>query len=160
MTTKKKTLHVTPFDDLCIIGISTHMKDYKMAWHLNEALRLDLKKLTGFRLTPNDPIEHSFYYFDEGENLNVFNLLKTQTEGQRIVLFQVPTDFLLIIRNPVPEKRRIDIISITRKIPEVQHAYIIDIIKNKQLDPLLELIEFHEFNMIREQSSRKGPTRG
>jgi hypothetical protein len=152
---KKRILKVSPFDDLCIIGISSTAKDYKLAWHLNQDLKLDLKKMQGLDLPDRNNGVFSFYYFDEGENLNVFNLVQNHSDGQRMLNFKIPTDFLLIIRNPVPENRYDHIISSTRKIPGVVMAFDIDIDENKQIDPILEMIEFHEFNLLRDQMPKR-----
>ena len=155
MAQKKKTLHINPFDDLCIVALTTPLKDYKLAWHLNESLRLDLKKMAGFVLNETDPSPFSFYYFDAGENLNVFNLLQLQSDGVRLLKFSLPVDFLLIIRNTIPEGKQDEWISMIRKIPGLTHAFILDIEKNKQLDPLLEMIELHEFTLLRGPSVRR-----
>lgn len=152
---KKRILQVSPFDDLCIMGISSAVKDYKLAWHLNQILKIDLKKMPGLDLSERSNGTFSFYYYDEGENLNVFNLVQNHSDGQRMLNFNIPTDFLLIIRNPIPESRFEQIMTSTRKIPGVVMVYDIDIEKNKHIDPILEMIEFHEFNLLREQMPPK-----
>jgi hypothetical protein len=152
---KKRILQVSPFDDLCIVGITSTTKDYKLAWHLNQSLRLDLKKMPGLDLAERNNGIFSFYYFDEGENLNVFNLVQNHSDGKRMLNFSIPTDFLLIIRNPIPQIRYDYIINSTRKIPGVMMVFEIDIDKNKHIDPILEMIEFHEFNLLREQTPKR-----
>ena len=42
---KKKTKFVVePFDDIRIIGITTGMHDYQLAWNINKASKLNLVK--------------------------------------------------------------------------------------------------------------------
>lgn len=158
MSAKKKILNVVPFDDLVVVGISAPLKDYKIAWFLNKELRLELKKMTSFRFHEALEEGHSFYYFDEGENLNVFNLIQINGEEGRLIQLPVSTDYLLIIRNPLSEEKLQHILQNTRKIPGVIAAYKLDIERLKQIDPLLEQIELHEFNLLREQSPKPKKT--
>lgn len=152
---KKKTLVVTPFDDICVLALSTPLKDYKLAWHLNEVLRLDLKKMAGLQIAENPGVTYSFYYYDAGENLNIFNLLQLQSEGLKLLKLPVPVDFLLIIRNTIPEGRMDDWLNAIRSIPGLTVAFSLEVEKYKQIDPVLEMIEIHEFNLLREQVSRR-----
>ncbi|MDO8898183.1 MAG: IPExxxVDY family protein [Bacteroidales bacterium] len=155
MAQKKRILQVSPFDDICIIGISSTVKDYKLAWLLNQNLKLDLKKMQGLALPDRNNGLFSFYYFDEGENLNVFNLVQNHSEGQRMLQFSLPVDFFLIIRNPIPKNRFEEVMSTIRKTPGVMLVFEIDIDKNKNIDPMLERIEFHEFNLLKEQMPKR-----
>lgn len=152
---KKKTLVVTPFDDLTLVALSTPLKDYKLAWHLNETLGLNFKKMAGFKADGNQPELYSFYHFDAGENMNVFNLIQLQNEGIKLIKLPLPVDFLLIIRNSIPEGRREEWLSALRKIQGMGMVVLLDIENFKMLDPLLERIELHEFTLFREQNARK-----
>jgi hypothetical protein len=152
---KKKTLVVNPFDDLTLVALSTPLKDYKLAWHLNETLGLNFKKMTGFKADGNQPELYSFYYYDAGENMNVFNLIQLQNEGIKLIKLPLSVDFLFIIRNNISESKRDEWLSAIRKIPGMSLVVLLDIEKFKVLDPLLEKIELHEFNILREQNARK-----
>jgi hypothetical protein len=154
MSAKKRILNVVPFDDLVVLGISATLKDYKMGWFLNQELRIELKKMTSFRFHEATEEGHSFFYYDEGENLNVFNLIQINAEGGRLIQLPVPTDYLLIIRNPIADAKLTQIMGVMRKIQGVMAVYKLDIERLKQIDPLLEQIELHEFTLLREQSPK------
>lgn len=157
MVAKKKTLVVNPFDDITVVALTTTLKDYKLAWHLNETLRLGLKKYPGLQYTEAGPYEFSFYYYDAGENMNVFNLIQLQTEGMKLLKLPMPVDFLWIIRNNIDDQRLEEWLGSIRKIPGLSMAFVLDVDKYKMIDPLLEMIELHEFNLLREQGPRRQP---
>lgn len=146
---------VNPFDDITVVALSTSLKDYKLAWHLNEALALDLKKMTGLKVdaAPTEPF--SFYYFDAGENMNVFNLLQLHNEGVKLIKLPMLVDFLFIIRNTITEGKLEEWLLTLRKIQGISLVVLLEIEKLKMIDPLLEMIELHEFAILREQSSGK-----
>ncbi|HQQ11741.1 MAG TPA: IPExxxVDY family protein [Bacteroidales bacterium] len=157
MAQKKKTLVVAPFDDITVVAITTSLKDYKLSWHLNESLRLDLKKMAGIELAEAGESVFSFYYFDAGENLNVFNLIQLQNDGVKMLKFPMPVDFLFIVRNTIPDGKLEEWLTAMRHIPNLTMAFELDITKFKNIDPLLETIELHEFNLLREQNQRRQP---
>jgi hypothetical protein len=152
---KKRILHVSPFDDIKLAGISTTLKDYKLAYFLNTLLRLDLKRMNDFVLPDLADISFSFYYYDEGENQNVINLIQGKNEGYRLLPPKLPLDFLLLIRNPVSDERFAEWLQTIKKIQGIITVFELDVNKHKEIDPLLEQMEFHEFKLMREGSLRK-----
>lgn len=81
MVKKKKKIVVEPFDDIKIIGICTHLEDYKLAWHINKLLNINLVKYSD--IVNEDGLEFSFYLYDGGENCNTFNLVEiVNSEGR------------------------------------------------------------------------------
>ena len=101
-------------------------------------------------------VSFSFYYFDEGENQNVINLIQGKNEGYRLLPAKLPLDLLLLIRNPVSDERFAEWLQTIKKIQGIITVFELDVNKHKEIDPLLEQLEFHEFKIMREGSSRKG----
>lgn len=158
MVAKKKILNIIPFDDIHLIGINTVLNDYLLAWHLNQKFNFNLTKCANLTLS-DKPYAYSFFYFDEGENLNVYNLVQNQVEGVRLAQLTVPTDYLLIIRNGIVPHRLEYILEVIRGLDDVNQAYLIDIAQNKLIDPVLEQIDFHEFKIIKAQTNLNKPSR-
>lgn len=147
MAPKKRVLQVQPFDDIVVIGISTTLSDYKLAWHLNEALKLELKKVPGIPAVEPDSEPYSLYYYDGGENENVFSLLQLAREGRRLLVMPVPLDYLMVVRNILKHENLQRMLSVIRTIRDVSAAWQIDPAKTKGMDPLLEALEFHELSL-------------
>ena len=148
MVKRKNKLVVEPFDDLKIIGISTGMMDYQLAWYLNRDLKIELAKYKS--LTYNNDDFFSFYLYEAGENSNIFNLIGLAYEGKVLVSFKPKTDFLFIVRNYISEADLQSMITKIKNIPKVFHAYVIDLDHNRKIGALLEDVEFHEMNVIDE----------
>ncbi len=148
MVKRKNKLVVEPFDDIKIIGITTTMVDYQLAWHLNKTLKIELAKYKS--ITNNGEDFFSFYLYDAGENSNAYNLVALASEGKEWVSFKPKTDYLFIIRNYIKESDFQSILTKINSIQNVFHAYNVNLEHNKKIDVILEDIEFHEMDIIDE----------
>ncbi len=146
MVKKKKKIVVEPFDDIKIIGICTHLEDYKLAWHINKLLNINLVKYSD--IVNEDGLGFSFYLYDGGENCNTFNLVEIVNSEGRWVNFSPATDYLIVIRNFINDENLAKILEKIKSIENVQLAYLIDLDMNSKIDTLLEDIEMHEIDII------------
>ena len=151
MSPKKNKITAEPFDDIQIIGINTSLEDYQLAWNINKALDINLVKFSDI-VTDSDSF--SFYYFDIGENSNVFNLVALHNKNKKWVSFSPRTDFLLLIRNYISEEKLNVILKKIKKIPNIIHSYLIDLNDNDKIDIVLETVEFHEISILNQQNQR------
>jgi hypothetical protein len=58
--------------DYTIIGISCHLKDYRITYLINKHLHFNLKKAQDFQSLPvkgASPLNYSFYYFTQANRL-------------------------------------------------------------------------------------------
>lgn len=146
MAKKKKKIVVEPFDDIKIVGICTHLEDYKLAWHINKLLNINLVKYSD--IVNEDGIEFSFYLYDGGENCNTYNLVEISNAEGRWVKFSPPTDYLIVIRNFINDENLANHLNKIKHIEGVQLAYLVDLETNNKIDALLEDIEMHEIEII------------
>ncbi|MBQ3844644.1 MAG: IPExxxVDY family protein [Bacteroidales bacterium] len=146
MVKKKKKIVVEPFDDIKIIGICTHLEDFKLAWHINKLLNVNLVKYSD--IVNEDGLEFSFYLYDGGENCNTYNLVEISNSEGRWVTFSPATDYLIVIRNFINEENLAKHLEKIKHIEGVQLAYIIDLDMNSKIDALLEDIEMHEIDIV------------
>lgn len=147
MAKKKIKIVVEPFDDIKIIGICTHLEDYKLAWYINKLLNINLVKYTD--IINEDGLEFSFYLYDGGENCNTFNLVEIVNADGRWVNFNPPTDYLIVIRNFINDENLTKTLDKIRHIEGVQFAYLVDVDMNSKIDALLEDIEMHEMELVK-----------
>ncbi len=153
MVKRKNKLVIETFDDIKIIGINTSMFDYQLAHFLNKTLKIDLVKYKS--ITNNGEDFYSFYRYDAGENANTFNMIGLVCDNKEWVSFKPKTEYLLIIRNYIKESNYQLLISKIKSIPQVFHAYNIDLDVNKKIDVILEDIEFHEMEIANEQNGER-----
>lgn len=136
------------FEDVTLVAIVTPMSDFTLAWNLNNTIHIDLKKMTGI---VNENSEFSFYYYNAGENMNVFNLVQLSNGGQKLLKLPNHFDYMLIIRNSLHENRLNTWLGAIRKIQNISIVSLLEI-NNKILDLFLEKVEFHEFRLLRENN--------
>lgn len=146
MVKKKRKIVVEPFDDIKIVGVCTHLEDYKLAWHINNLLNINLVKYDD--IYNEDDLAFSFYLYDGGENCNTFNLVEISNEGGRWVSFTPPTDYLIVIRNYINDENLADLLNKIKHIEGVQFAYLVDVDMNSKIDAILEDIEMHEMEIV------------
>ena len=146
MVKKKKKIVVEPFDDIKIVGICTHLEDYKLAWHINKLLNINLVKYSD--IVNEDGLEFSFYLYDGGENCNTYNLVEISNSEGRWVTFSPATDYLIVIRNFINDENLAKHLEKIKHIEGVQLAYVIDLDMNSKIDALLEDIEMHEIDIV------------
>ena len=146
MAKKKQKIVVEPFDDIKIIGICTHLDDYKLAWHINKLLNINLVKYSD--IINEEGIEFSFYLYDGGENCNTYNLVEIANADGRWVKFNPATDYLIVIRNFIHDNTLAKILDQIKHIEGVQFAYLVDVDTNSKIDAILEDIEMHEMEIV------------
>lgn len=156
MCAKKNTIKPLPFNDVNIIGITTTMPDYKLAWNINTKLNISLVKQED--IVPQElggEFAYAFYLYDEGENSNVYNLVSINDKGARWLKLPVTTDFLLIIKNRIHNEKLSDYLKAIRKTEQLVHAFLIAQEGIKGIDPLLEKIELHEMEIMKNTNRRQ-----
>lgn len=146
MVKRKKKIVVEPFDDIKIIGINSHLEDYKLAWHINKLLNINLVKYSD--IINEEGFGFSFYLYDGGENCNTYNLVEIANAESKWVSFSPATDYLIVIRNFINDENLADVLNKIKKIEGVVFAYLIDLETNNKIDTLLEDIEMHEIEII------------
>ena len=150
---KKNKLTVAPFDDIQIIGINSTLADYKLAYYFNNDLFFKFIRLDEILLDEEHP--YAFFYYNAGENRNVYNLVSLRHNGQPCVKLKPQMDYLLIVRNHITDDKLEQLIKNIRSIGQVTYAYLMDLDKLPVLDVLLERIEMHESECLRKIIQQK-----
>lgn len=143
------------FPDLYIFGITSQLKDYRLAYYVNRDCDIMLAKLEDLPLfieKDEITINYSLYaYINPTQHLNYF-LLINNNEGNRILPNSKQADFLLLVNGQTGTLNAADLIADLRKIPGVQFAFNIEKEKIKNLDGIMSDLEIH----LVENSQRSG----
>lgn len=115
--------------DFELIGICSHHSDYRLAWGLNQELKLQLAKSDElFAVTSKKGqvvSEHSYYLWYDEENQVEFYLIKNKNEGKFLIPEKSQVDYFLFLReNQVLELE--DLLEDVKKINSVMAAYLFD----------------------------------
>lgn len=127
--TKKHLLSLEPEFDFDMIGICSHHSDYRLAWGINDAFGLHLKKSEDDFYTDqhkkHKSSAHSFYEYVDEENGCDYFLIKNASTSKFLIAEQPKIDFFLFVRSVTP----IDITFWIKKLNTIQSvlaAYAFD----------------------------------
>lgn len=152
---KKNKIQFAFTDDIKIIGVSTTLVDYKLAWCLNDRLKLNLVRHGGIK---SENVVYPFYYYHAGENYNTFNLVSLVQNGVSWIKIQPRIDFLLIIRDTIGKDKLNEMIRKIKQIKQINHAYvIIDVNKSKGIVEVIDTVEMHEMDVLKAIAERFDP---
>ncbi|MFZ5553705.1 MAG: IPExxxVDY family protein [Bacteroidota bacterium] len=123
--------------DFDLVGISSHARDYRLCWALNQKLGLQLaKKKEDLDNKPKKQSEfsiHSLYEYYHEEDHVEYQLLENRSGNSLIIPEYKQADYLLLLRNNHAVNTEQMIASI-REIELVLTAYRIDVptLKSKE----------------------------
>lgn len=112
-----------------LIGICSHISDYRLAWNINECLNLRLEKATDLFSVTNKKGQltsaHSYYWMsDEEAHLDVY-LIKNKCDGKFLIHEKQQIDYFLFICNNVTVEIE-DWINRLRSNNSIMGAYAFD----------------------------------
>lgn len=134
------------YPDVSIIGISSQLKDYRLAFFINRETGLRLGKIDDLPVysekedtTTEFPI---FTYHDTAKRLDHF-LMANNNAGFRIFPAYKQADFLLMIKGLTEAESVLKLTGILKKINGIQLAFSLDNDKIKNLEGVMTDLELH-----------------
>ncbi len=113
----KFTLELEEDYDFLLIGVFSHVKDYRLSWYLNQKLGIDLQKFENLILNlKGGSQEHSFHKFYDEENLKEYYLLANRSEDGWLIP-EEKCDYMLMLKGHFSED---DFQSIKQSIHELK----------------------------------------
>jgi hypothetical protein len=133
-----------------LIGISCHLKDYRLSYHLNLSLDLSFVKMEDFR-------EFSFYFCRDEDRFNAYYLLGNR--GQESVLLPdlKQTDFLLLVEGPFKKPQKDFLLSKIKGIQTVLTAFEVRPETIREYTLVLNDLELHLMNIMKETKIKYSP---
>ncbi len=102
----KPKKHVLDFDSdqaFELIGICSHLSDYRIAWDLNNSLKWNLSRSQDSFVVQNKKgvilSEHTYYFWNDVENLIEYYLIKNKGLTKYLIPEKAQIDHFLIIAN-------------------------------------------------------------
>lgn len=144
---KLKLISKTPsYPDLSIIGINSQLKDYRLAFFLNQDSDLSLNRLNDlpvFAEKENQLPEYPIFYCHQPSQRAHFFLLGNNHLVSKIIPVYKQADFLLMVRGQLEPENIISLTQNIRKINGVQLVFNIELSKVKNLEGIMTDIELH-----------------
>jgi hypothetical protein len=126
---KRHLLSLETSVDFELIGICSHHSDYRLAWGLNQALRLQLAKSDElFAITSKKGqiiSEHAYYFWYDEENQVEFYLIRNKSEGKFLIPERNQIDYFLFVRDNVLLELE-DLLENIKQINSVMAAYLFE----------------------------------
>lgn len=127
--TKKHVLDFENEQPFEIIGLCSHLSDYRIAWDINNTLKWNLSRATEDFVVQNKKgtvlSKHSFYFWNDKENLVEYYLIKNKCDGKFLISEKAQIDHFLIINNLQLEEVD-DVLEKVKLVNSIMASYIFD----------------------------------
>ncbi len=144
MATLKLRMHDDYSKEYSIIGISCHLKDYRLIYNINKGLNCDLKKYDDLVIYPvKGKIKNSFSFYSCTGEFIEYNVIANRNPDGFLIPRQKKIDYIFILRGPIDARRIKFVLNSIQKIPSVLTSFEIDINSVPNLDVILSDLELH-----------------
>ena len=148
---KKLKIEFDIHSEYTLFGISSQLKDYRLAFHINNDLKFKFKRLDDLHYANGKISEgnkFSFYYYFDEDSHQTFFLISNKNKNGILLSSTKQMDYFFIIKDDIKTTKKQQILSLIRNIKNVQAVLELDIQKIKNVDFLLSDIELH-FNELK-----------
>lgn len=148
----------TDFEHLdAFIGISSHLRDYRLAYLINQTLGFALEKaddLPAFNPRSEKPSLFSCYTFEDCDKQLTYFLLSNAGSEGLLVPSQKEAGYFLLMRGLVSIEMEAAVVLQLKSVPNVLTVYPIDQYKIPNIEFLLSDVELHEITLKRKAKSK------
>jgi hypothetical protein len=133
----KHTLEIEYDYDFVLIGISSHEKDYRICWAINNKLGLNLVKAEPLEIKDKkqDDLSHfSLFSFELPDEFREYFVIANRSEKGLLIPEQKQVDYFFIMRGEEEDESIMEKIRLIKEISLVQMAFRIDVnsLRSKQ----------------------------
>ncbi|MEJ2594696.1 MAG: IPExxxVDY family protein [bacterium] len=153
---KKLKLEVDYFEGYHMFSIATQSKDYTLAFHINHALNIELKKYDDLTVEGRKGT-YPWFYFTQGQHSPTFYLIGNNHSDGKIIPTQKGIDYYLLIRELFDNEMLSHYAAALRKIPGILGVFITNMKNIRHLDLLIESVELHEMETVARPGKIKQP---
>lgn len=143
---RKIKLNIEIEADFEVIGLSTVLKDYQLAFRLNNALGSNFKRINDFIFQPeksSELISFAIYQHQFPGTDSHLCLLQNRNANGFILPHFRQADFFLIIQNPLNNFMLPEYISKIKPIPKINAAFPLNISGSKGYQAFVQDLELH-----------------
>jgi hypothetical protein len=143
-----------------LVGISCHLKDYRLSYLLNYHIPAEFIKLEDLKIAPQAKKEvsgFSFYYYKDEDRFNNYSLFANRNQEAVLIPEMKHTDFILAIEGEFRKPRMDALLKNIRSIPNVLTSYEIKFAEIKNYETLLSEIELHVMTLFKNANPRYKP---
>ncbi len=140
---KKLSAKIDFSSEYTLIGISCHLKDYRLTFFLNKQLNFHLRRIDDFTQAGPDNVDlnYSVYFYHCPDTKNNFCLITNHQSEGKLIPSLGSIDYFLLVQNEISKERKKDLITSIKTIPNLLTAYEIELSKVKNIHQLLAELE-------------------
>lgn len=134
----KLTLEIVEDYDFELLGICSHIKDYRLSWSINQNLGFDLIKEADLELNQKSEVQcYSFFSFIDDENLVEYYLISNRCENGLLIPEEKKSDYFLLIKGVLRGGEKEEILKQISSLKHVLTIYEIEVNTLKSKNNLL-----------------------
>ena len=136
--------------DYQLIGISSPLKEHRLAVFINRTLNFNLRRLKDLTTSQKSGASTSpfpLYSYDLGENQSTYYLLSNKNKVSKLVPSLKSIDYFLLIKNKLTETSVSKLIKNLTSISAIQTAFEFDQKIVKDMTFIFNDLEIHEISM-------------
>ncbi len=134
----KFSLEIEEDFDFFMLGICSHIKDYRLCWEINKDFDIELSKDSDLEVISNGELKsYSFNIFEDNSRPNDFYLLSNKSELGYLIPEEKRCDYFLIIKGPIDEDEEVDIIKRLNASKNILTCYPIEAAELKSRNNLI-----------------------
>lgn len=138
------TFHIDYDNEYQIVGISSHLRAYKLIYFLNNVLNYRFKRANDLAVNQSDTsISYSTFIYIDRDSRTEYCLIANHHPEQKLIPSLRQIDFFLLIKSMQENNAVNEIINKIRAIPRILTAYKIDENSFRDIDILLNDVEMH-----------------
>lgn len=153
MAVRKLSITQDMFDELALIGVVTPLKDYRLAFYLNQALETDLAKYSDFTFENKKGGFSWYFYRENGIYKDI--IMVSNSNGESKLITEQKIDYFLLLKNVLENNYTSQLLKKIRSINGISMAFELPPEKIKNAAVLIESLELHEMRETANQSLRK-----
>jgi len=151
---RKLKLKIDYFEEYHMLAIVSHLKDYRLAYHINQKLGSHLKKFDDLTIVNGGEHNYTWYCCHEKENHMRVYLIGNSDKNAKLIPSRKEIDFFLLIKNAINTEKVDHILKEIRSVKDVVGVFKQEMASIKDMDVLLEVIELHELEQFKGKQKR------
>ncbi len=155
---KKLILKLDNTSEYSMIGISSHLKDYRLSFNINRKLNFKLKKLNDLVIIKgknNETQKYSLYHYEQPDTQDIFYLMSNNNPNGKLIPSQKQTDYFLLIKDIISDQRKNMIVKTLKAIRNVLMVYEINPNTIKNIDSILTEVELQGLGIMKKKKYSK-----
>ena len=132
--------------DYIIIGISCHLRDYRIIYRINKPLGFHFKKITDLKVLLDKTENHasfSLYHFYHTDRIINYYFISNHHPEAKLISGLKQADYFLFIHGEVPEEEKKQLIKKLSNIKDILAVFDVNPASLKQFEPVLYDLELH-----------------